>query len=495
MTVQRVARRSLLCAALALATAWPSLYNGQPFFFPDTTAYIRGADAAFSRFTHRTTVWSPPRQQVSSDPATAREAQAPRRSLSSVAERAVLAGRSVYYGVVLYVGDLTGRLWPTVLVQASAVLLSVALTLRAFGLFTWPAFAIISIALAAFTPVSFFASFLIPDVFAAISILSVANLLVHASRMTRRTMITWTVLLSASLLFHLSHMLIALGMLAVAIAYALVDRASAAPRGVAYVSVALAVAIGGEIAFDAAVTRLVGAPPIRPPFLTARMVADGPGYRYLAANCATRRLAACEFVDKMPGMRPDHFLWGTNPKKAAFAVSSADTRRKLGAEQYRVAWAILMSDPLGQIAASLRNAGTQFVRIGLDDFNYPTNERTFLASHVPEPYLGALQQTRAWREAMPLSAISAVFVITSLVSVIYLVGSALLSGRAFVRDRALFAFVTWIVVGTAVNAFVCGALSTPNGRYQARVVWLLPLAAMLLEYRRRDRGRARELAR
>lgn len=406
----------------------------------------------------------------------------------------MLAGRSVYYGAILYISHFVGRMWPAVLLQSLAVLLSVALTLRGFESFTWSRFAIISIVLAAVTPASFFTSLLLPDVFAAITILSAANLLVHGSRMRRRVIVAWTILLSASLLFHISHVLIALGMLIVAVAYVPINRTLISATGIACIVVALAVAVGGEVAFDAAVTRLLGAPPIRPPFLTARMVADGPGYRYLVANCRTRRLAACEFVDRLPGMRPDHFLWGTDPKKDVFAVANADTRRKLGSEQYRVAWAVLMSDPVGQIAASLRNARTQFGLIDLHDFNYPTNERTFLASRVPEPYLGALQTTRAWREAMPVRVMSVVVVIVSLLSAVYLVGSSFASDRAFIRDRALFAFVTSIVVGTAINAFVCGAMAAPNGRYQARVIWLFPLAAMLLECRRRDRISARPSA-
>lgn len=483
---RRIALRSMLCAVLTLATLWPSLYNGQPFFYPDTTAYIRGADAAFSRLTHRTSVWSEQRRD-SIDSGAERMQQQPRRSLSSIEDRAVLAGRSVYYGALLYASHLGGRLWPMVVVQALAVLGSVALALAVFGSFTWHRFAIIAIVLAALTPASFFASFMLPDVFAAITILSATVLLVHGGRMRRRVLLAWVVLLSASVLFHVSHVLIALGMLILAVAYALIDRASVPARGVACIVAALVVAVGGEVAFDVAVTKLLGAPPIRPPFLTARMVADGPGYRYLAANCRTRKLAACEFVDRMPGMRPDHFLWGTDPKKDVFAVANADTRRRLGSEQYRVAWAILMSDPIGQISASLRNARTQFVLIDLHDFNYPTNERAFLASHVPEPYLGVLRNTSAWRESMPVAAMSAVVIVVALLSAVYLIGSPFRRDRAFIRDRALFAFVTCIVVGMTINAFVCGAMATPNGRYQARVIWLLPLAAMLTECRRRDR--------
>jgi hypothetical protein len=50
----------------------------------------------------------------------------------------------------------------------------------------------------------------------------------------------------------------------------------------------------------------------------------------------------------------------------------------------------------------------------------------------------------------------------------------------------------WICAGILINAFVCGALSGSFSRYQARVVWLLPLVAIvsLIErYQRRLRLR------
>jgi hypothetical protein len=37
-----------------------------------------------------------------------------------------------------------------------------------------------------------------------------------------------------------------------------------------------------------------------------------------------------------------------------------------------------------------------------------------------------------------------------------------------------------IALGVILNAFVCGAISGHFARYQARVVWLVPLMAMLL---------------
>jgi hypothetical protein len=36
-----------------------------------------------------------------------------------------------------------------------------------------------------------------------------------------------------------------------------------------------------------------------------------------------------------------------------------------------------------------------------------------------------------------------------------------------------------VFVALMINAFVCGVLSDPHHRYQARLIWLLPAAAVL----------------
>jgi hypothetical protein len=399
----------------------------------------------------------------------------------------------VYYGALLYLGHLGGRLWPAVLAQAAAVLLAIALTLRAFGLFTWTRLTVVSLVLVAVTPVAFFTSFLMPDVFAAVAILAIANLLVLGNRMPGWMVATWVALLSAALLFHTSHLLIALVALVVAPACALLARARMPVKGIAGVAAAVAAAVAGEAAFNAGVARLAGSPPIRPPFVMARMIADGPGYRYAAASCPEARLAVCRFVPRLRTTDFEAFLWSTDSARGVFAVADGRTRRRLASEQYRFAWATLAFDPVGQSVASLRNTGEQLGRVGLTEFNYNAHTKGFFTERVPGPYLEELKTTRAWSGAMPTRAMSVVIGAATVASLLYLVGAALPWRGTLPRDEALLIFAAVVVGGLIVNAAVCGALAALADRYQARVVWLLPLVAMLLHLRIRE-GRAGRLA-
>ena len=48
------------------------------------------------------------------------------------------------------------------------------------------------------------------------------------------------------------------------------------------------------------------------------------------------------------------------------------------------------------------------------------------------------------------------------------------------REQKLFFAV--ILIGQLSNAVICGALSGPHERYQARLGWLFPFAAVVLHY-------------
>ena len=253
------------------AFVWPALFNGQPFFFPDTTAYIRGADAGIqSAFNHKSS-WS-----------LVPEAG---RSVSSIADKTVLTGRSPYYGALLYIGDLAGGFWLTVVLQALDVASAIGLALRATRMPLWPPMFVILACIAAATTAPFFVSLLMPDVFAGVAILTASVLLSVRQRLARRDYILAFVLLLAASVFHDSHVLILFALLAMAAVYNLFIRSWRNWVGLTIVALALVIATLAQSILSMTVQHVVGAPPLRPPFLMARTIEDGPGYRYILATC------------------------------------------------------------------------------------------------------------------------------------------------------------------------------------------------------------------
>jgi len=82
--------------------------------------------------------------------------------------------------------------------------------------------------------------------------------------------------------------------------------------GLSIILLALVIGILAQSVFFAAVRHVVGAAPLRPPFLMARTIEDGPGYRYIRATCPSNGFKVCEFADRLPLMADD-FLWKSGP--------------------------------------------------------------------------------------------------------------------------------------------------------------------------------------
>jgi len=462
-------------ACLLSCCLWPAVYNGGPLLGSDTEAYIRYADVAVAKFTNRPPEWWSQTeltdQSVSTTSARHEEAKAP------------FLGRSIYYGMLLKIGDAYGMMWPSIALQAAALLLAIALTLlNTIGLSRFN-LSVLVVLLAFTTPVAFFASRLMPDMFAGIAILATANLIIYTERMNRVSLFAWVGLLGAALLFHSTHVLIALAIFVWFLFCRVFLRGSASWTGLGAVFFCIVLAFAGDAAFSIATMKAFGVAPIRPPFLTARMVADGPGEAYLRSSCPDSGFAVCRFIDRLP-TTADKFLWSSDAANGGvFTPADPATRRALSNEQFRFALAVLRYDPLGEATAMARNTLKQIGMVSMSEFNLTNIDRNEFRQELPPRYLKAAEQTRSWNDTMPVAVMSAVVLIVLLGTASYIVRIIFLPSNHAMDDRGLEKLAVIVIGGIILNAFVCGAMSDPYDRYQLRVIWLVPFVAALMYLR------------
>lgn len=483
--------RAIWWLLLALSLCWPAVYNRQPFFFSDTTAYIRGADAAIQKATGSTTPWTLSVASSAANSLTSESAPPvgtpAARSVSSVEDKTVLSGRSIYYGALLYLGELTGGFWATIAIQALMLTWSVSLAMSAYGIRDLRRATIAMGVIAFLTPAGFFASYLMPDLFAGLTVLACSMMIVLPGQTNRRRA-SWFFILVASLCFHASHVLLAVGMLGLGILFQCFRHVPQRWFDLTLVAAALVIAVAAEWLFGMAVTHFVGAPPIRPPFLMARVIDDGPGYRYLQSTCPDNGFKVCEFLPRLPA-QSDQFLWDLDPAHGVFAASDGDTRRALSAEQLRFVLAVVESDPAGQAAASAVNVFKQLSLMSLPEFVYDAQQREGFERKIPAEHLSPMRETRAWQESIPWSAFGWVGWISLFIGLGFVAWSLGAGMRSI--DSRLVALVAFVLLGVLMNAVVCGVLSTPHDRYQARLAWLVPFCALLLAFSWRTGGNAR----
>jgi hypothetical protein len=506
-----------LVAAFTLVLAWPALYNGQAFFHSDTPAYVRGAAAGIEALTGISSQWSTARTrpEANNDGLTATERATVRqstetndehtvnpksapdaaagkapsqavtntefRSLNSLEDKTVLSGRSVYYGALLYLGAWEPRFLLPIVIQSALVVIAMLLVLDAVGLRSVRAAAAI-LGVLAITPVTMFTSTLMPDLFAGLTILCCASVASFQRSTSGARGLFWFGLMTFALLCHTSHVLIAVALLLGLCIVGLVTSLRVNPKGLVMIASAVLVALLGEMAFNAGVGRFLGQEPIRPPFLMARTIADGPGTRFLERTCPSSEFFVCQFVDRLP-LSADDFLWNPDPQKGVFATVDAASRRALSDEQLRFYVAAISAEPGLQIASSLKNAGQQLISIQVG-YAFTDWGRRYFEVKLPTSVYSVARKTKAFRDALPDTFTTYASYGTSAVAVIVLLMLLYRSGTsprgvsALRPDLTTFALV--IVCGALVNAFVCGAFSSVHDRYQARVIWLLPLLAGVL---------------
>lgn len=393
--------------------------------------------------------------------------------------------RSALYAASLALIDRFGGLQLVPAVQSSLFLMGLLLTASGFHRSvaqSWSPTALTALAAAtaALGSAPFFAAFLMPDLFAPITIFAIAGLAGLTPTLSVGGRVGLVLLGIAGAVTHPSHLAIALVMvLPAVIAIWLGGR----QRRLLATVLVLLVPLGGileHFAFRKAVETVSKSEVVYTPFTTARLIVDGPGLVYLADRCPDPDIATCALLpllDSPQRITPFNILFEDDPELGSLALLPTESQRRIMAEQRAFAQDVVRSYPLGVARAVLGNTLDQLLRY------------SFQATLVSDRTLEAMQRSvrelpdffdsrrlapgQPWIDPL-LTVHRAVYLASSLI----LAGLLLLPASRLPRTVRIWGFV--LIAGIVANAFVCGAVSQPAGRYGARVLFLLPMSAGLL---------------
>ena len=485
---------TLLVAALLLCLT--ALWNGQPFFYPDTPTYLRGAEMGVTRLLGPAALkpWlpAPVAAGPQSAPEPAAEASTRRmKPLTSIQDKVVLAGRSAYYGVLVYAGFLVGKMWLSIALQALAVAYVLQLLLqRLWGLGHRQVIGAVA-ALSLLTPLGVYTGFLMPDVFAPLAVLCMATLAIYWRELSRGHRWALSLLLLFALCAHASHVALAASMLLLALAARWLSSRwrGLATAGLVVVAACIAGAVAAEWVFSKAVTLAVGAPPLRLPHPTARLIDLGPGTAYLRQHCPASGFAACEFLPNYPTSWDD-FLFSTDPAKGAFALADADTKRRLSGEQLRFVAAVIRFDPVGVVTGIGADVLRQLVAFRVDITSYDSRGLAMFEGRMPDDVFTDMQRSRAANGSLLNDWLTKSTYVLVLASVLLLAVWSFRPGAANAAlagpQPAQFNNFVWIALaGVVANAVICATLASSLDRFQSRVIWLVPFMALAVLARER----------
>ncbi|WP_267424195.1 hypothetical protein [Methylobacterium sp. GC_Met_2] len=468
--------------------------NGRPSVFNDTVQYysqgeylawrlgIALPDLDRNRLTDPTSVMPESHAMRDKTPAT------------------IAGGRSPFYGLVLVLAVRFGTLWLLAAGQAFLAAWSICILIRAMLPAASPIFyQSVILMLGLGTSLPFFAAFAMPDLYAGLLIIALAILAFCPAQLTpwERSML-W-VLLVASLTFHAANIALAASLSVAALAILAVFktplRLVAGRAG--WLAMSILVAVSMNWAFGAIYRADVGVAQRTPPFLMARLLADGPGRDYLASACpGGASPTLCRFTNR-PVASEDEILWSDDPLKGIFSTSTYEIRTRLRDEEPAFVSAVVACDPVAVITRLLQNGLQQLMTFYVaEPMSSPARflklawwDRTAIQRIVPD-----LQSCDAIPKSCDVRAnplfVAIVHIVVVMVAWIFIVWSTVKTRcfDLFVPARPggsdpvppFAGAVVLIVVGVIVNAMICGAVSGVFARYQARVIWLIPLLALLI---------------
>jgi hypothetical protein len=501
MTTSSHFSRTVVVACAALLLCVPALWNGLPFFYPDTPTYLRGAEMATGQVAKR--LWPTQADRQGVELAATQDAAAPSaappaaRGLTSVQDKIVLAGRSIYYGGLLHAAQGAGSVWLAVVAQA----LCVAAVLHLVMVTLWrvrPAAYLATMgALSLTTPLAVYSGLLMPDVFAGLTILGLATLAVYWRQLSRMARGALAGVLLFGLLAHASHVAVAAVLLVGVLALRRWNprwQGMSAPALV-LVAACIGVALAAEWAFAAGVQRAVGAAPLRLPYPTARLIEMGPGTRFVQARCPEVGYAVCAYAANYPTAW-DAFLFSDDPARGSFALADADTKRRIVAEQGAFVRDVIAYDPVGVLTGWAVDLGRQLLSFRVDVWSFGDRQLAMYEGRVPPQTLQAMQASKGLNAPAYNRVLSALTYASTGVAVMlgaWWAWRRRAGAPARVPQR-LEQVATLVLAGVAANALVCVTAASSLDRFQSRVIWLLPFLALTVLAWCASRSRVAETA-
>jgi len=457
-------RRLWLSTLVAgLLFLWPLLVYGRPGDFQDSAGYYKGGHAAVSFALEKAHLQDSPPVAA----ATPAPAAGPGSNLAeppAQEPQQIRGARSVAYSIAAYVlGAPRPQMWLLAATQAftAGFLCAVALLLFGDGLGTTSGKLF---ALAVATPVAFTACVIVPDIFAGLVILAITLLATSYRDLSPGVRIATILIGAAGIAFHASHLPVGLGVTALAVLLLLIANRRGNPVATGQwagvlapflIGAALTVALN-SVAFGGA--SLTGK---RFPLTLARSIAEGPGKWYLDRNCGHLKYAVCEVYPNGVPSSVDTFLWGpTGVKERA----TPEQLERIRAEESEVVLAATRAYPFEEFRRLAFNFGRQLVHF--------------------QPGVGLDARIVVGPDGNPVSEYGVPYNptwvgITGALSIGAVIASLALLLFGWRSNSKMRAMIVLVLFGILLNDAVCVYFSGVTPRYQARVIWLIPLLALM----------------
>lgn len=474
-------RRSSLTAALAIAVAlllslWVFLANGGATFYFDTIDYV---DRGHQLLSLLGLDMSPLQGPSATVPTT------PTEIAPDGAVETVDGSRSMVYsllaGIFFWLGAVDGLVAMNAVLAVGTIWLACRLAVRDMAFAPLPSgITLVAVALAALGSLPFYVAYAMPDMLSPVLLMVAALLAAYAPRMRPWELLVVTALGSLAITVSISHLATGLLLLPVVVLRALLFGGPRRWLGPALMLVVAMAGIGEQAALRLAAKQVEDAEVVYLPFLTARLIQDGPGMSYLTDQCPVEPEPTCALFDALSLSDDPTRLSATNiafsdsPETGSFRRLAAQEQLEVTQQQFQFFFDVLLDRPLETSLAFATNVLRQLT-LNSVDMTLQTDKIVARGEGLLGMAWGDFGHGRLTADTGWLAVVDPAQSALYALAVLCILG--LLASRRLPPPVAVF--LAMILIGIVLNAVVTGGLSQPANRYGARVIWLLPVAAVI----------------
>jgi hypothetical protein len=424
----------------------PALINGFPFVFPDSEDYL---------------VFTP------------------------------MPYRSPYYGLFIFFFHLNLFIWAPILVQAVIASHLIWILVRIFaGRADFSYFFLSILVLSLFSGLPIFVGYIMADFFTPVTLLVLYILCFRWLDLTKTERCYFLLLACVAIAAHLTHPPLALVIIACIIVFQIARRVS--PRLILFrtgvASMPITLAILAILVNNIVVHRVFAIYAAGSTLLLANMIEYGPARSYLQEACPAAGYKICPAINDCltspqdDWCKPSSARWNAN----AFLWNSQAFHHLGGFAGMRdeagsIVAATIKARPWDVFDMAKRAAGSAFVTHAPGAELEPLITDEWMVGVLSKKF--GPSTVRAYKESLQSNGLIPRDFLRIVDTVTFpLALASMLTAGLFALRRGLWEAVGLVVlvfVFFVTNAVLCGFASGVFDRYQARMTWLFPLAALL----------------
>lgn len=421
----------------------PAFYNGFPLVYSDTGTYIHSGMDVF-----------------------------------------VPLDRPIFYGIFIKIFSLGISLWPVIFFQALIVNYALWITFSSF--LTKQSFTVyiaMLIPLSVLSPLGWYVSQIMPDIFAFTAIVSLFFIIDHHQLVTRTNKVILGLVFLLSILVHHSHLMLALVFTVGFFIYFLVKKWSVKKT---FAAIALTItSIFITITVNYSLTGKAKLSEGSHVFLMGRMLDNGVLQSYLDDKCPGLNTEWCTYKDSLP-INSRELLW--NYESPIYKLGGWD---KSSAENQKILLGIIRSPKhvswfgYTSLTATLSQLFQHKLGADLDSkwYREPDSSpyqhiRTFFP-HELKIYEQSRQNGNLWKQELDFGQLNHFSGLVHLISFIGLLVLLLKSRFRHHLSVSLKSFSYFVLLGLFANAAITASLANVYDRLQSRIIWLLPYVFIL----------------